>query len=77
MAYKIKVKFNNSGVEKELIEEEVNNGGVILYFYHDELGNYLKEHLPPFRDYPAHSIFMYFEGLLGDELVTVIAKDEN
>ncbi|WP_162626617.1 hypothetical protein, partial [Acinetobacter sp. CFCC 10889] len=75
--YKVKVQFNNSSGVKELIEEMVDNSGATLFYYHDEDGNYFKEHLSPFRAYPAHSIYLNQVGLLGNELVTVIAKDEN
>ena len=76
MSYRVRVSFQDTNEEIELVEEPYNNNGALLYFYHDANGNYLKSHLKPFHNYPAHSISKGMGAVLGSRPVIVIGKDE-
>ncbi|KGH50492.1 hypothetical protein [Acinetobacter sp. UBA2581] len=76
MAYKVKVRFQDTNEEIELIEESYNNNGALLFFYHDSSGNYLQNNLTPFNKWAAHSIFEGMGAMLGKRLVLVVEKSE-
>lgn len=77
MSYTVKIRFQDTKEEIELIEERYNNNGALLYYYHDANGNYLMNNLRPFNRWAAHSIFEGMGALVGDRLVIVIEKNQN
>lgn len=76
MAHKIKVRFQDTSEEIELVEEEYDNNGALLYYYHDSNGNYLQSNLRPFNRWAAHSIFKGMGAMLGNRPVLVVEKSE-
>ena len=59
-----------------LSTEPYDNNGALLYFFHDESGNYVAEHLPPYRRMPLQSISVGGAYQLGERMVEVLSKPD-